>query len=210
MFPVPAFRFYPIIDTVVCASRGVDPLEAAAACFRGGAQLLQLRVKAGTSAAFLSLAEDIVSAAALTGGTVIVNDRADIARLANAGGVHVGQQDLPVESARSILGAGLVGVSTHDPRQIEDALPTPADYLAVGPVYATLTKATGYDARGLDLVRYAAARGKPVVAIGGITLSNAPDVLAAGASAVAVISDLLATGDVEARAREYVRILQSG
>ncbi|MBA2604652.1 MAG: thiamine phosphate synthase [Acidobacteria bacterium] len=210
MFPLPAFRFYPIIDTEVCASRGVDPLAAAVACFRGGARLLQVRVKGGTSAEFLSLTEEIVAAAAGTGATVIVNDRADIARLAAAGGVHVGQEDLPVESARAIVGTGLVGVSTHQPRQVEEALRTSADYVAVGPVYGTLTKATGSSPRGLDLVRYAAAGGKPVVGIGGITLSTAPDVLEAGAASVAVISDLLSTGDIEARAGEYVRILESG
>ena len=207
MFPLPAFRFYPIIDTGFCASRGLDPHAAAAACFRGGARLLQLRVKGGTSAEFLSLAEGIVAAAARTGATVIVNDRADIARIAAAGGVHIGQDDLPVAAARALVGTGLVGVSTHDSRQIDEAQHTTADYVAVGPVYGTRTKATGYDPRGLDLVRYAAAGGKPVVAIGGITLSTAPDVLEAGAASVAVISDLLSRGDIEVRAGEYVRLL---
>jgi thiamine-phosphate pyrophosphorylase len=167
--------------------------------------MLQLRVKAGSSAAFLSLADAVVAEARSTGAIVIVNDRADIARAAGAGGVHVGQDDLPPGTVRRVLGAGVIGFSTHDEHQVDEAAASEADYIAVGPVYGTGTKETGYTARGLDLVRYAAGRGKPVVAIGGITLERAAHVIAAGAAMVAVISDLLGTGDVEARAREYLQ-----
>lgn len=134
----------------------------------------------------------------------MINDRPDIARLARADGVHVGQDDLSVEDTRALLGPeAIVGVSTHDETQIDAAARTSATYLAIGPVYATHTKDTGYTARGLDLVRRAAATGRPVVAIGGMTLERAPDVLAAGAASVAVISDLL-VGDPEARVRQYL------
>lgn len=196
---------YPIIDTDACDARALDPLAVAAACVRGGAKLLQLRVKAWPSARFLALADEMVRASASGGAKVIVNDRADIARLAGASGVHVGQDDLPPASVREIFPDGAIGLSTHDRAQVDEALASAADYVAVGPIYATSTKDTGYSARGLDLVRYAAGRGKPIVAIGGINLDRAPEVIAAGATAVAVITDLL-TGDPEARVREYLRV----
>ena len=201
-------RFYPIIDAAICEARGLAARDVAAACLRGGARLLQLRVKSGPSASFLELADAVVSQARSVGATVIVNDRADIARAAGAGGVHVGQDDLPPAAVRGVLGAGLIGLSTHDARQVDAALASEADYIAVGPIFETGTKETGYTARGLDLVRHAAGRGKPVVAIGGITLERAPAVIAAGASMVAVITDLLATGDVEARVRASIDALE--
>jgi thiamine-phosphate pyrophosphorylase len=136
---------------------------------------------------------------------VIVNDRADICVMAGCAGVHVGQEDLTVDEVRRIVGDGaIVGLSTHNRDQIDAALATTATYVAVGPIYGTTTKDTGYDARGLELVRYAANRGKPIVAIGGITLERALAVLQAGASAVAVITDVLTGGDPEARARAFL------
>lgn len=169
-------------------------------------RLLQLRGKADADARLLTLAEGLTRVAHSSGARLIVNDRADIARLAGADGVHVGQDDLPVGDVRAILGpAAMIGLSTHDRDQIDAALAGDASYVAVGPVFPTATKDTGYDPRGLDLVRYAASRGKPVAAIGGITLEQAPAVLAAGASYLAVISDLLSTADPEARARDYLR-----
>lgn len=197
-----AGRFYPVIDLELCGRRGLDPRGLSRACFRGGARLLQLRVKGGSSAAFLALAEAVVADAQPFGAAVIVNDRADIARLSGAAGVHVGQDDLPPHAVRRLLGPGVIGLSTHDERQVDEALAS-ADYVAVGPIYDTGTKDTGYGARGLSLVRYAAGRGKPVVAIGGIDLERARAVIDAGAAAVAVISDLLA-GEPEERARQYV------
>jgi thiamine-phosphate pyrophosphorylase len=119
--------------------------------------------------------------------------------------VHVGQQDISVEAAFSIVGpGGLVGLSTHDEAQVDAAMAGPASYVAVGPVFTTATKDTGYSARGLELVRYAAAGRKPIVAIGGITLARANEVIAAGAGAVAVIGDLFATGDPEGRTRAFL------
>jgi len=200
----PSYRLYPIIDTDVCAARGVSPLDVAAACLAGGARLLQLRAKHLAGRDVLSLADRLVALAAPDGGRIIVNDRPDIARASRAAGVHVGQNDLPPAEARAVLGTGLLGLSTHDEPQV-DGVPLPlVDYIAVGPVYGTSTKETGYTPRGLPLVRYAVRIGTPVVAIGGITLERTPEVLAAGASAVAVISDLFATGDVAARVRGYL------
>jgi len=138
-----------------------------------------------------------------------VNDRADIAKMAGAAGVHVGQDDLPVEAARELLGPdAIVGYSTHTVDQIAAAVTRPLSYIAVGPVFGTTTKATGYEAVGLDLVRDAVRRaaGRPVVGIGGITLATARDVIAAGATSVAVISDLL-SGDPASRVAAYLSAL---
>lgn len=123
--------------------------------------------------------------------------------------MHVGQDDIPARAARKQLGAAaIVGLSTHSLNQIDSARSEPVSYVAVGPVFGTSTKETGYQAVGLELVRIAAARsaGLPIVAIGGITLDRAQEVLAAGASAVAVISDLLASGDPAARVAAYYRL----
>ena len=125
--------------------------------------------------------------------------------MAGAAGVHVGQSDLPVGVAQAIAGPGvMVGISTHTPQQVDEAVAGPARYVAVGPIFSTVTKETGYEPRGLDLVRYAARFGKPVIAIGGISLGNAASVFSAGASAVAVISDLLSEATPEARVRAFL------
>ena len=207
MFCGAAGRFYPIVDADICRGRGLDPRAVAAACFRAGATILQLRVKSGSSAEFLALATGVVGDAAPFAATVIVNDRADIARMSGAGGVHVGQEDLTPAQVRAVAGHTVVGLSTHNPEQVATGLASGADYLAVGPIFGTATKATGYDARGLGLVEHAAGRGTPIVAIGGITLEYAPSVIGAGAASVAVITDLLTGGDPETRAREYLRAL---
>jgi thiamine-phosphate pyrophosphorylase len=143
---------------------------------------------------------------------VIVNDRVDIARLAGADGVHVGQEDLAPADVRRVAGDRLlVGLSTHTVAQFSDGLASPIDYLAIGPVFTTATKATGYEAVGLQRIRdvSALAAGRTaIVAIGGITLEDAPSVIAAGARSVAVIGDLLAGGDPAARVRKYLELLK--
>ena len=196
---------YPIIDTGVCTAAGQDPAAVADACLAGGARILQLRDKTGSSAAFLALADRLAQRARAFDALLVVNDRADIARLSGASGVHVGQDDLDIVDVRRIVGsAAVVGISTHDEVQIDAALETDATYVAVGPIFGTATKDTGYSARGLDLIRYAANRGKPIVAIGGITLDRVQSVLEVGAAGLAVISDLLTTGDPEARTRDFL------
>lgn len=199
---------YPIIDVDFCRHRGIDPRALAAACLRGGATLLQVRQKSGGSGAFLALVRDLMHLPDAAEATIVVNDRPDIARMAGAPGVHVGQEDLPVAAVRAVCGPDArVGISTHTQAQVDAAVGEEIDYVAVGPIFGTATKETGYTARGLDLVEYAARQGKPVVAIGGITVEGARVVRDAGATAVAVISDLLAGDDPEGRVREYLRAL---
>jgi thiamine-phosphate pyrophosphorylase len=193
----------------VAQHSGWTPIDLARALLAGGARLLQLRAKTMSSGAFLTLATELVSLAGAHDATVVINDRPDIAKLAGAGGVHLGQDDLAPAQARSILGtvlgdAALIGKSTHTDGQLELASREPVDYVAIGPVFGTTTKATGYDAVGLDAVARAARINLPVVAIGGITLDNAQSVLDAGAASVAVIGDLLAGGDPEARVRAFL------
>ena len=124
--------------------------------------------------------------------------------------VHVGQDDVPVAMVRRVLGPeGIIGLSTHTRAQIDAALYEPIDYLAVGPIFDTTSKDPGYDAVGLELIAYAAAKTElPIVAIGGITLERARRVLDAGARSVAVIGDLLRTGDPAARVGEFLQALR--
>lgn len=176
----------------------------------GGARTIQVRAKQLSSSQLLTLCDEIVGAATPFGAAIIVNDRPDVARMSSAAGVHVGQDDIAPKAVRAVVGPDLlIGYSTHTMEQVAAAVTEPVDYIAVGPVFATLTKQTGYDPVGLALVGAAAhmARGIPVVGIGGITLENARSVLEAGASGVAVISDLLVTGDPRTRTAAYVRAL---
>jgi thiamine-phosphate pyrophosphorylase len=203
----------------VAAQAGWALTDLAEACVAGGARWLQLRAKTLPGGAFLDTATSLQALARANGARLIVNDRADVARLSGAAGVHVGQDDLAPAAARAIVGPhAVVGLSTHTETQIDAAVVQPVNYIAIGPVFWTATKETGYTAIGLDRVRYAAAAAarasssdldgtRGVVAIGGITLDTAAAVLAAGATAVAVITDLLATGDPEARVRAYVERL---
>ena len=205
-------RLDAIVDADAAARAGWPILDLAAAYVRGGATFLQLRAKNMSGAAFLATASAIVQLAHRQHARVIINDRADIARLTGADGVHVGQEDLPPAAIRVVAGdVSIVGLSTHTLEQVERAVSEPVSYVAIGPVFGTVTKATGYEKVGLDLVREAArraaARGLPLVAIGGITLETASSVLDAGATSVAVIGDLLATGDPEARVRAYIERL---
>jgi thiamine-phosphate pyrophosphorylase len=213
----------PIVDADVAVRAGWTMIDLAAAYLSGGATLLQLRAKTAPSGWLLDTATAIVALAHQRNALVIVNDRADIARLSGADGVHVGQDDLTPASVRQIIGphsgseAGveaIVGLSTHTAEQLDAALQksgsplSPVSYIAIGPVFSTQTKMTGHASLGLEAVRRAAARtrerGVPLVAIGGVTLETAPEVIRAGAATVAVISDLVAAGDPVARVRAYL------
>ena len=200
-----------IVDVDVAGHAGWTPLDLACAYLDGGARFLQLRAKQLASGPLLNLCDGVVQAAARYSASIIVNDRADLAVLANASGVHVGQDDLAPADARQLLGsAAIVGCSTHTVAQIEAAIREPISYLAVGPVFGTTTKDTGYSAVGLDLVSTAArlAASIPVVAIGGITLATASSVLDAGATSGAVIGDLLTHGNPQARVAAYLQRLE--
>ena len=192
---------YPVVDAALLRGRPLGPVVAAAV--RGGGRIVQVRAKAAADAAFLTLALEAVAAARAEGGLVLVNDRPDIALLAAADGVHLGQDDLPPRDARAVLGASpLVGLSTHDAAQVEAAAGEPLDYIAVGPVFPTLTKSDAHPVIGLSGVRAARARTRlPLVAIGGITAANAAEVIAAGADGVAVVAAVLAEDDVATAVR---------
>ena len=203
-------KLYAIVDAAVTRRAGWDPPSLARVYVDAGVRLVQLRAPGVDGKIVLGWCQQIMAIAAPVGARLVVNDRCDLAMLAGADGVHLGQGDLPVREARRQLGASaMIGVSTHDEAQVLEALLQPVSYLATGPVFDTRTKDTGYVAVGLDAVRRtaAAAGGRPVVAIGGITLATVPAVLAAGASAVAVIADLLVTGDPSTRVREYLAVL---
>ncbi len=208
-------RLYVICDTDVCQRAGWTLVDFASACLDGGATCLQVRAKNMSAAAMLEATSVILSRAGKSDVLVIVNDRADVARAAGAGGVHVGQEDVTPRDVRLMVGDDpVVGLSTHTIEQLEAALTEPISYAAVGPMFGTGTKATGYEPVGLDHLRRAAGRAArerqplPIVAIGGITIERAPGVIAAGASSIAVISDLLATGDPAGRVRQFLSALR--
>ena len=203
-------RLQAILDLDAAEAAGWAVSDLLAAFLDGGAQCIQIRAKHLASAPLLALCELAVREAAPYRAAIIVNDRPDLAVLAGAAGVHVGQDDLAPAAARAIVGAdAIVGCSTHTVEQVEAAVREPVSYIAVGPVFGTRTKNTGHDAVGLDFVATAArlAAPLPVVAIGGITLTNAVSVVDAGAAAVAIISDLLVDKDVAGRTRAYLRRL---
>lgn len=184
---------------------GRDHVAIAGAALRGGADMIQLRDKEGDLRALLPQAREIQALCRSRGALFIVNDRLDLALAAGADGVHVGQEDLPAEAARPLLGPGrILGVSTHSREQAEAAQAGGADYIGFGPLFATGTKITGYAPRGLDALRaIRAAVHLPILAIGGINLENVAGVIAAGATAPAVISAVAAAPDVTAAAASF-------
>jgi thiamine-phosphate pyrophosphorylase len=199
-----------ILDVGTAAAHGWDPCDLARAFFDGGARLVQVRAKALPSGSLLALCDQVVHAASAYHATVIVNDRADIALMSGASGVHVGQDDLAPATVRRMCGAAaIVGHSTHTIQQIEAAVRAPISYLAVGPIFSTGTKASGYEPVGLERIGEALrlAHGLPIVGIGGITLERARSVVDAGAASVAVISDLLTGGAPSARVRAFLDAL---
>ncbi len=185
------------------------PLSQLAVSFAAvGVQLMQLRCKRASAAQMHALASELALLLRPTGVRLIVNDRADVAALSGASGVHVGQEDLLVEDARRFCPQPLwVGVSTHNLEQLREADGTSADYIAVGPVFHTGTKANPDPVVGVDFVRKARQlTRKPLVAIGGITLETATEVFQAGADSLAVVSDLIASPDPAQRAAAYLVI----
>ena len=200
---------YAILD-VACFA---PPLRTTAAIVEyarelaiGGVTWLQYRNKVGLTREMLIQARELRRVLG-NGVTLIMNDRADICIAAGYEGVHVGQDDLSAEGARTVVGPGrIVGVSTHNLQQLQEADAGPADYIAYGPVFATLSKRRPDPLVGLDGIRAArAATKKPLVAIGGITRANARSVIDAGADSVAVISDLLSSPTKVAE--EFLRLL---
>jgi thiamine-phosphate pyrophosphorylase len=203
-------RLYAILDSR-CFPGRETLLSAAEDLFRAGVLLMQYRNKRSEAATTLNqareLRERLLEANGVTRPRLIMNDRADLCLAAEYDGVHVGQEDLFAEAARKIVGPDRwVGVSTHNPAQVAKADQTSADYIAIGPVFRTFSKANPDPVIGPDGVRQARAlTRKPLVAIGGITRQNCLSVMEAGADSVAVISDLLR--DPEKSAEEFLRIL---
>ena len=200
---------YAILD-LQAASGGESGRTAslAEALADAGVNLIQIRDKQASARAIFEASQRLVAQLAPRGVRVIINDRPDIAAMTGAAGVHVGQEDLPIEEARKIVGnACWVGVSTHNLEQLQLADRTSADYIAVGPIFSTATKANPDPVVGLDFLR--AARQitrKPLVAIGGITIQSAEALYRAGADSLAVVKDLLEAPDPAERAREYLAI----
>jgi len=205
---------YAILDPAVitAAPNPPPPVEIAQTLASAGVRLMQLRDKRGTARQLCQAVRNLVPALGAANPEVrlILNDRPDVAAVCGARGVHVGQDDLPVEAARRICPRPLwVGVSTHNLEQLRAAARTSADYIAVGPIFPTSTKENPDPVVGLDFLRAARAETrKPLVAIGGITVQSADSVYRAGADSIAVIRDLLTAQDPAARAREYLKIAE--
>jgi thiamine-phosphate pyrophosphorylase len=203
-------RLYAIVDRATLDRRGLSVGEFARELREGGVRLVQYRDKVNGPQEVLRAAHEIDAAFAGAEVTRLMNDRADLAVLADWEGVHVGQGDLPVEAARRVVGSGkLVGVSTHDEEQMRAAIASGPDYVAVGPVFATSSKANPDPVVGLEFVPRARVMTElPIVAIGGITLANARSVIEAGADAVAVIGGLFVEGRrVREVARDFLDVL---
>jgi thiamine-phosphate pyrophosphorylase len=205
-------RFYPILDTEVALRRGIDPVNAAQETLEAGAQILQFRHKGFLSREAFSWLERIAELARTAGATLVVNDRADLAKLFGAA-LHLGQDDLLPSVARRVVGPdATVGYSTHNEAQLRAGCAEPVDYLALGPIFGTVTKENSDPTVGLDeLHRLRPLSPYPLVAIGGITRANARQVLEAGADSVAVIGDLFPEdGKIGVRAEDWIRVTSPG
>jgi thiamine-phosphate pyrophosphorylase len=203
-------RFYPILDSETAARHGVDPAHAAAEILAGGAQILQFRHKGFFSRETFATMERIARLCREARVPFVVNDRADLARLMNAA-LHLGQEDLLPTDARRIVGSEtLVGFSTHNEAQLRAAAEEPADYLALGPIFGTVSKLNPDPVVGVEgLRRLRPLTPRPLVAIGGITRENARSVLEAGADSVAVIGDLFPNdGNLRRRVEEWLILLR--
>ncbi len=189
---------------------GVSHVELARRAIEGGAPMIQLRDKTAGPRQLLSHAREIAGLCRERGVRFLVNDRLDLALAADADGVHLGQDDVPAGVARAVLGPDkIVGVSIHSLEQAIRAEADGADYLGIGPIFDTSTKATGYTPLGCDEVRRMRARiDLPLMAIGGITADNVGEVIRAGAAGVAVISAIAAAGDVRAATRALLDAIQ--
>lgn len=200
---------FPALYAILDASQSVaNDASLARSLGDAGVELIQIRDKKARTREIYDASKKLVEALDPSRVRVIVNDRPDIAAIIGAGGVHVGQEDLPVGAARRICGsARWIGVSTHNLEQLREADRTSADYIAVGPIYQTATKKNPDPVVGLELLR--AAREitkKPLVAIGGITIESAEAVYRAGADSVAVVRDLISAQYAAQRVREYFAI----
>jgi thiamine-phosphate pyrophosphorylase len=197
---------YVILDAALLPS---DPIGLTKKLLDAGARLFQYRNKTSSSRELLHASQALCLTVRQRGGTFFVNDRADIAHLAGANGVHLGQDDLSVAAAREVIGTGcVIGLSTHNLPQFVAAAESSADYIAVGPIFSTSGKHSPDPVVGVDFIRTVRKlTAKPIVAVGGIMLERARDVLDAGADSVAVISDILRAKNPADRVRQYLQAI---
>jgi len=195
-------KIYPITDTTISRLSHSEQVERLAA---GGATLIQLREKRASPREFYRMALDAMTIARKLGVQIIVNDRVDIAIAVGADGVHLGQDDLPPDRARFLMGESrIIGFSTHSFEQAIGAASAPVDYIAIGPIFNTASKENPDPVVGVSAVSQVKGQiSKPLVAIGGITLETVSQVIVGGADSVAIISDLLSAKDIASRTREY-------
>ncbi len=198
---------YVILDAALLTT---PELDVAKKLSEAGVRLFQYRNKRGSSREMLQASSSLAAELAQRGALFFVNDRPDVAFVAGASGVHVGQKDLPVAESRLVLGRGkFLGISTHNLEQFRAAAETDADYIALGPVFETDSKMNSDPVVGTAMIREARKlTEKPIVAIGGITLDRAKEVMEAGADSVAVISDILRAADPGKRARQFLSLLE--
>ena len=194
-------HFYAMVDSAF----GHEPVALAQTMLDAGASIIQLRLKDVNSRDFLAAARSITAFCRARGATLILNDRVDIAMLANAHGVHLGQDDLPLDAARRLAGPDMIiGISTHTVEQARTAENGGADYIGFGPIYAGGLR-NNPSGKGLDNLREIRAAVKiPIVAIGGITETTIPEVLTAGADAAAIITDVLTAPSISAKVRSIL------
>src|SRR5216683_6284630 len=199
-------RLYVILDAALLT---VPETECAQRLAAAGVRLLQYRDKRASARKLFDSAKQLSSLLIPQGVTLVVNDRADVASAAEASGVHVGQEDLEAEAARAVVGPNkLLGVSTHNLEQFQRAAASSADYIAVGPIFATGTKSNPDPVVGAGFIRKVRLlTDKPIVAIGGITVERATEIIESGADSVAVISDILRFPEPGMRARQYIDLL---
>jgi thiamine-phosphate pyrophosphorylase len=201
-------KLYVILDAALLNN---SPRDCAQELAAAGVRLMQYRDKSASPRNLLHTSRELVSSLTTRGVSLVVNDRPDIAALAGAAGVHVGQEDLEPEQARAVVGKEIwVGVSTHNLEQFRRAAATSADYIAVGPIFATTSKHNPDPVVGLEFIRQVRTlTDKPIVAIGGITLERAASVIAAGADSVAVIRDVVCAAKPGDRARHFLETLDA-
>jgi thiamine-phosphate pyrophosphorylase len=201
-------RLYVILDAGVVQG----PMQLIAGqLLSAGVRLLQYRGKKVAAGEMLETSSTLADMARKNGATFFVNDRPDVAWLAGADGVHVGQDDLGVEQTRSLLGAERwVGVSTHNLEQFQKAAATSADYIAIGPIFQTSSKANPDPVVGTEMIRRVRRlTQKPIVAIGGIRLERIAEVIESGADSVAVISDIVGAADPGKKAEQFLERLEA-
>ena len=194
---------YGILDPEQTQGRATDVVLRE--MLEAGVTVLQLRVKSLAPVDFLALAKLARAATRAHNCTLIVNDRIDVALACDADGVHLGQEDLPLSAGRKLMGPRIVGISTHNLQQAQEAERNGADYIGFGPMFGSATKDTGLSARGIDMLKQIRAAVKiPIVAIGGINEKNVHEVWQAGADSAAIISDILGAIDIAAKTKRIL------